>query len=128
MYKRQIKRYIKSWEEVDEQIITVELNKNDHHIVVIGVYAPSDDANITIKDNFYGKLTTILTNIKDDKEVFILGDLNGRTGREDNNSVVGKYGESATNDNGMRLRSWCETMSLKMMNGYFPYKDIHKFT
>ena len=57
---KSIKRYIKSWEEVDEQIITVEMNKNGHHIVVIGVY--------TLR----GKLTTILTNIKDDKEIYII--------------------------------------------------------
>lgn len=61
---------------------------------------PSDDADITLNDKFDRKLTIVLTNIKDNKEVFML-----RT--EKNNDVVGKHGESATNDNGMSLRQLC---------------------
>ncbi|XP_044766969.1 craniofacial development protein 2-like [Coccinella septempunctata] len=122
------REHIKSWEEIDEQIMTMEFNKNGHQIVIVGVYAPSDDAGTLVKDEFYGKLTNVLTNIENTKEVIILGDLNGRTGKEDNSDVVGKYGESATNNNGMRLRYLCESMNLKIMNGYFAHKHIHKFT
>ena len=122
------KKYIKSWEEIDEQIITMEMTRNGHQIVIVGLYAPNDDADAMLKDGFYERLTTVLAGIRDNKEIVILGDLNGRTGKENNSNVVGKYGEAVTNNNGIRLRQFCESMGLKIMNGYFPHKDIHKFT
>ena len=51
--------------------------------------------------------------------------LNGIT---HNDPVVRQYGEATINDNGKRLSDFCENSSLKIMNGYFPHKDIHKYT
>lgn len=79
----------------------------------------------TLNYEFYEKLTTVLTDIKDNKEIPKY--LNGQTGTEDNNDVIRKHGESATNNNGMRLRQLFGSMSLKVMKRYFPHKDIHKF-
>lgn len=125
---KNLKKNIRSWEEVDEQIIKLEMIKNGRHIVIIGVYAPSEDSDKITKDHFYNILSDTLSDIKDNKEIFILGDLNGRTGRENDDPVVGRYGEIVLNNNGQRLRSFCQSSSLKIMNGYFPHKDIHKFT
>lgn len=125
---KDMKRSIKSWEEIDEQIMTIEIVKDSRHIVIIGVYAPSEDALPLIKDQFYDKLIQVVSNIKKDKEIVILGDLNARTGTENNSTIVGKYGEPVINNNGMRLRDMCEATSMKIMNGFFPHKDIHKFT
>ncbi|XP_044757060.1 uncharacterized protein LOC123315437 [Coccinella septempunctata] len=57
-----------------------------------------------------------------------MGDLNARTGSKDNDTIVGKYGEQITNTNGQRLVDLCHGLSLKIMNGFFPHKNIHKFT
>lgn len=97
-------------------------------MIIIGVYAPSDVADPLTKDMFFNKLTHIISDIKHDKELFLLGDFNWRTGTETNSPVVGQYGERSTNDNGLRLSGMCETLNLKMMNGFFPHRDIHKFT
>lgn len=78
-------------------------------MVILEVYAASDEAHITLKDNLYGKPTAV-------------------TGTEDNGDLGRKYGESATNDYGMRLRHLSEFMSPKNMNEYFLHKDKHKFT
>ncbi|XP_072375390.1 uncharacterized protein [Diabrotica undecimpunctata] len=104
------------------------MKKNGHNIVIVGVYAPNEDADPKSKDDFYNKMNEILSEFKENSDFFILGDLNDRVGREENNRVVGKYGEQITIDNGMRLRYFCETMSLKIMNGFFQHRDIHKFT
>lgn len=37
--------------------------KNGHGIVIIGVYAPTDDADTNIKDEFYENLTQVLNDI-----------------------------------------------------------------
>lgn len=76
------------------------MNKNGHQIT--GVYMLLEmTLTLTLKDQFFEKLTDVLTNIRDSKE---LRDLNGRTGTEDNNDAIRKYGESVINDNGMRFR------------------------
>ena len=119
---------VKTWEEVDEQIMILELSKNGQNIVIVGVYAPSEDADQQIKDEFYNKLRNTLSDVKDDKEIYLVGDFNGRVGRDENNSVVGRYGEEPLNNNGTRLRDLCKDMSLRIMNGFFQHKNVHKFT
>ena len=88
------------------------MTKNGRHIVIIGVYAPSDDAEKIIKDHFYDKLFNTFLSIKDNNKIFILD--------------MRQYGEATINDNGKR--HFCENSSQKIMNGYFPHKDIHKYT
>ncbi|XP_072401592.1 uncharacterized protein [Diabrotica undecimpunctata] len=92
------------------------------------MYAPNENVDPESKDDFYNKMNEILSEVNDNCEIFILGDLIGRIGREGNNRVVGRYGEQITNGNGMRLRDFCETRSLKIMKGFFQHRDIHKFT
>jgi len=125
---KKYERNIKCWEEIDEQIIKMEIEKNGERIVIVGVYAPSEDAEIGIKDDFYDKLSNEVLKIKTDKEIFILGDLNARVGQKEGSYVVGRYGEQKINDNGQRLIEMCEFLNFKIMNGFFQHKDIHKFT
>ncbi len=40
---------------------------------------------------------------------------------------MGRYGENLVNDNGERLIKTCELYDFKILNGYFPHKDIYKF-
>lgn len=125
---KKYKRNIKSWEEIDERIMMLELTKNNREIVIIGVYAPTDDADIITKDQFYEKLTQVLASINKRKETLILGDLNARTGKSQKSEVVGQHGEDTKNDSGQRLIDLCTNFSLKIMNGFFPHKSIHKYT
>jgi len=57
-----------------------------------------------------------------------MGDMNGRIGRKHGNTVVGNVGEDRVNDNGERLIELCTQTSLKLWNGLFHHKDIHKCT
>ncbi|XP_030747693.1 uncharacterized protein LOC115876149 [Sitophilus oryzae] len=125
---KKYKNNIRTWEEIDEQIITLEIEKNGHSIVIIGAYAPSEDADNNIKDEFYDKLLNTILNINDRKEICILGDLNGRVGQKQNDLVVGQHGEQPVNDNGQRIINMCESLTLKIMNGFFPHREVHKFT
>lgn len=125
---KRFRKDIKSWEEVDEQIITMDIYKNGETIVIIGAYAPSDDADDSTKDAFYEKLKDILINTGHTKEVCILGDFNARVGRKENSTIVGRYGEERVNSNGERLLDLCQSLDLKIVNGFFQHKEIHKFT
>ena len=56
---KKLKKNIKIWEEV-KQIIKLEMTKNGRHIIIIGIYATSDDAEKIINDHFYDKLSNTL--------------------------------------------------------------------
>ncbi|XP_030757794.1 craniofacial development protein 2-like [Sitophilus oryzae] len=94
----------------------------------VAAYAPTDDAPAAEKDTFFFDLTTTLEKIGSRKEVILIGDLNGRTGFKLNNPVVGRYGEHIVNNNGERLIHLCEQQALRIANGWFPHKDIRKYT
>lgn len=106
----------------------MEMLKNRHNITIIGVYTPSENADKQIKDSFYNTLSDIITNIKSDNEIYVLGDLNGRVAKEEHNHIVEKYDELTTNENGLRLRNLCQNMPFIIMNGFFPHKDLHEYT
>jgi hypothetical protein len=55
-------------------------------------------------------------------------DINGTAGRETGDPVVGNFGEDIVNDNGERLIELCAQTSLKIWNGFFNHKNIHKYT
>jgi hypothetical protein len=55
-------------------------------------------------------------------------DMNGRVGRKTGNTVVGNFGEDRINDNGERSIELCTQTSLRMWNGFFNHKNVHKYT
>lgn len=73
-------------------------------------------------------MTGMLTDINPQKDIFIFGDFNARMGRDCNSLIVGQYGEGIVNVNRGRLIDMCRGMSLKILNGFFTQKEIHKFT
>ncbi|KAK4880664.1 hypothetical protein RN001_008810 [Aquatica leii] len=89
-----------------------------HQVVFIVVYAPNDDATVVKKDLFYQELTKVIDNIADRKELIILGYW----------IIVGQYGENVENDNGDRLIELCQQQALKITNGWFKHKNIHRYT
>lgn len=125
---KRYKMFIKDWESVNERIIKVRIQVFNRNLQVIGIYAPTDDSNQAIKDDFEALVIEVLSSIGNNAEIILLGDFNGRTGYKINDLVVGKYGEEIINDNGNRLIGICESLSLRILNGFFPHKDIHKYT
>ena len=113
---------------MNENIITANIKHLGFKITILCAYAPSNDKADLEKDQFYEKLNETLINIGTTREVILLGDFNGRTGTKLDNQIVGPYGETRINDNGERLIDLCESHNLRIMNGYFKHKMIHKYT
>lgn len=112
---------------MNENITTVNINHLGTKITVLCVYAPSNDKVDLEKVQFYEKLNEILVNIGTTREIILLGDFNGRTGIKVN-QAVGRHGETRINDNGERLTDLCESHTLRITNGYFEHKMMHKYT
>jgi exonuclease III len=106
LIKKKFKKRITNWEAVNENI-TVNINHLGTKITVLCVYALSNDKANLEKDQFYEKLIETLVNIGTTREIILLGEFNGHTGKKANNQVVGPYGETRVNDNGERLIDLC---------------------
>jgi len=122
------KRYITTWEAVNENMIKLHMNLFGKKLCILGIYAIRDDKNAVVKEDFLGKLNAVIVEIGNSREILIAGDFNSRTGEKINNLVVGPFEEEVINDNGDRLIDICEKNSLKTLNGYFKHKRIHQYT
>lgn len=128
LIRKKLRRLITTWEAISERLIKMNLTIRGKKITIIGVYAVNDDALVNIKDGFFEKLHSEIANIGRSREIIILGDLNSRTGKKQHNKVIGQYGEETINDNGNRLIALCEQNDMKITNGFFQHRDIHKYT
>ena len=128
MINKTWKKRITNWEFINERIIKVEMTLFAREVVIIGVYAPTNDTRDQEKDTFWTILRETIEKIPRRKELIIMGDMNGRVGIRESCTIVGKYGETEYNDNGERLIEICEQFDLKITNTFFKHKDIHKYT
>lgn len=128
MIKKIWKKRITNWTFINERIITVEMTLFAREVVIIGVYAPTNDTKDQEKDTFWATLRETIEKIPRRKELIIMGDMNGRVGIRESCRIVGKHGEAEYNDNGERLIEICEQFDLKITNTFFKHKDIHKYT
>ncbi|XP_044757727.1 craniofacial development protein 2-like [Coccinella septempunctata] len=128
LIRRNLRKYIQSWEAISERIIKMNLTIYGHRTTIIEVYGVNDDSLVSTKDKFFEDLKNEIMKVGKSREIIILGDLNSRVGKNRNSQIVGPYGEDTRNDNGNRLITLCEQNDVKIMNGYYQHRDIHKYT
>ncbi|XP_039274981.1 uncharacterized protein LOC120349093 [Nilaparvata lugens] len=126
--RKNMEKNITDWNPVDERIITVDMIIRGREVKIFGIYAPTDDSDANTKDAFFDKLSEELIKTKSRQEIILLGDFNGRVGQKIDSGIIGRHGEDVVNDNGMRWIELCEQYSLRILNGFFQHKDIHKYT
>jgi len=59
------------------------------------------------------------------KQLKLMGDMYGRTGGINGDTVVGNFGEDGVDDKGERLIELCTQTSLRIWNVFFNHKNIH---
>ena len=107
LIRKSLRPSITTWEAVDQRIIRMHLTLHGHKVALLGVYGVNDDAPVNLKDQFFEQLNDEVLRVGRTREVIIMGDLNGRTGRRNGSKVVGPFGEEAMNDNGARIIEIC---------------------
>jgi exonuclease III len=72
-----------SWNPVSSRIITLEFDLEEKKITLIQAYAPTEDAIVQEKEQFFDELQRQV-DIAEEKErkVLLMGDLNGRMGND----------------------------------------------
>lgn len=108
--------------------MTLTLSVYCHDTTVVAVYAPTEDSTQQLKDNFYNSLTETIEAIPRHQEIVISGDINARVGWKIEHEVVGQFGEECLNSSGEMLIEFCPQNALKILNGFFEHKIIHRFS
>jgi exonuclease III len=70
------------WQPVSSIIIYARFRTKIRNISIIQCYAPTEQAEPEIKDEFFNQLTETLLKIKKQDIVIIMGDLNAKVGNE----------------------------------------------
>ncbi|VDP33127.1 unnamed protein product [Schistosoma margrebowiei] len=97
---------------------------------IIQCYAPINDSNDDIKDQFYERLQSIIVKCPRKDLNILMGDLNAKfridnTGYDD---IMGRHGQGERNEDGERFANLCALNKLVIGGKIFPHKRIHKAT
>ena len=118
------------WEPISERIITATFKSKVSKLVIVSVYAPTNDASEEEKITFYESLQTTLNKINNREIVVLAGDLNAKIGSDNTNKeqVMGKHALGSMNNNGEHLTDFCLENDLVIGGSLFSHKDVHKYT
>ena len=120
---------IMEWEPISERILVARFQSSCQNVSIIQVYAPTDQAEMDIKQDFYEALQQTVNKISRRDIIILMGDLNAKIGKvSTNNEVMGNQGLGNQNHNGELFIDFCATNGLIIGGSLFPHKDIHKAT
>ncbi|VDO67478.1 unnamed protein product, partial [Schistosoma margrebowiei] len=97
---------------------------------IIQCYAPTNDSNDDIKDQFYERLQSVIEKCPRKDLTILMGDLNAKVGIENTGyeDIMGRHGLRERNENGERFANLCAFNKLAIGGKIFPHKRIHKAT
>ena len=111
-----------------ERLLTLRLNTTAGPVTHVSVYAPTMSATSDTKDEFYENLAAIISSVRNNEQLILLGDFNARGGADHDTwpSCIGQFGVGKMNENGQRLLELCTYHDLCIANSYFRTKPQHK--
>jgi hypothetical protein len=94
------------------------------------VHAPTNEKTEETKEEFYNLLEQTIYQIPSSNIQIILGDFNGKAGKESiyKPTIGNESLHNETNDNGMKMIQFVIPKGLNVRSTTFPHKDIHKET
>ena len=120
------------WESHGSRIIKASFKTKKEGILmnIIQCYAPTNDSNDDIKDQFYERLQSIIEKCPRKDLTILMGDLNAKVGIDNTGyeDIMGRHGLGERNENGERFANLCAFNKLVIGGTIFPHKRIHKAT
>ncbi|VDP48342.1 unnamed protein product [Schistosoma margrebowiei] len=97
---------------------------------IIQCYAPTNDSNDDITDQFYERLQSIIEKCPRDDLTILMEDLNAKVGIDNTGyeDIMGRHGMVERNENEERFANQCAFKKLIIGGTIFPHKRIHKST
>ena len=106
----------------------MKLKGKPFDIVVIQLYAPTQDHPDGEIEDFYEKIRTTIKQVKSDDVIIVMGDMNAKVGNEQHSNIVGKFGLGSKNETGMRLIQFCEENNLILTNTWYQHPARKLYT
>ena len=100
-------------------MISVRFQSKSFNIMVIQVYAPTNNAEEAEVERFYEDLQDLLELTPKKDVLFIIGDWNAKVGSQETPGVTGKFGLGVQNEAGQRLTKFCQENALVIANTLF---------
>ena len=130
MMTKEATKALIDWSPINERIIKARFYSKFVKLTMIHVYAPTNYADEQTKEDFYGKLPEVAEQVHNHDMLIITGDMNATVGNLVNGleRVMGRHGLGTVNDNGERLKEFCNFNEMVITGTVFPHKEIHKQT
>ena len=117
-------------EHISERIMSIRLLEGNQYRTYIQIYAPCNDSYPEEeRQEFFETLSDHINKIKNNDEVIIMGDFNGRVGptRAPWRDYLGPHSDHDTpcNSNGEKLLSLCAEFNLCITNTLFQHRKSH---
>ncbi|KAL5263387.1 hypothetical protein ACHWQZ_G008677 [Mnemiopsis leidyi] len=126
-----LKNSLIMYNPVSERVLAARIHSKHINVSVVVGYAPTEDSDTGVKDDFYQQLTDTFDELPGHDIKILLGDFNARV-TSDNSAWPGVLGRhslhSSSNDNGRRLIDFCAMHGLTIGGTMFQHRDIHKGT
>ena len=117
-------------QRIDDRLIVLDMVVGKVMCKFVSAYAPQMGCPDEQKEEFYGKLSLVLSAVKDDEFLFVGGDFNGHVGKHSDGfvKVHGGYGVGVRNTEGLRLLETCVQHDLSIVNTWFLKKRKYRHT
>ena len=129
IYNRKFKKIYEFHKCISNRIILMKLNTKPRKTLLIQVYAPTEDTEIGIKEEFYENLSkAVRENKKYGERIIICGDFNAKVGNEREEGIIGPFGLGNRNENGDLLVDFCREFKMVVTNTWFEQKESDRHT
>ncbi|VDP29324.1 unnamed protein product, partial [Schistosoma mattheei] len=97
---------------------------------IIQCYAPTNDYNEDVKDQFYNRLQPIIEKCPTRDLTILMGDFNAKVGMDNTGyeDIMERHGLGERNENSERFANLCAFNKPVIGDTIFPHKRIHKTT
>ena len=103
----------------NDRMISVGFQGKLFNIMVIQVYAPTNNAEEAEVEWFYEDIQDLLELTPKKDVLFIIGGWNAKVGSQEIPGVTGKFGLGVQNEAGQRLTEFCQENTLVIANTLF---------
>ncbi|XP_071171614.1 craniofacial development protein 2-like [Mytilus edulis] len=129
MLSKEAQKTLIGWESISAKIIMAKFKTKNKRISlnIIQCYAPTNDAEDNIKEEFYQLLEETTRKCSSKDITFLMGDLNAKVGSDNTGyeQVMGRHGLGEMNENGELFANHCANHNLVIDGTVFPHKKCH---
>jgi len=107
---------LQTWIPISKRLLAAIISANHSFVMVIVVYAPTNDAAIATNMDFYDALKNAVSLVHPQDLLLVLGDFNAESGdkRAGLVNIIGPHGQNSTNENIWLFRDSCGGAGLKV--------------